>query len=201
MNKFYFNPATQSSLNYQIVNRNLRFLKNVISFLMVAILLFISKNQAFGQAQTSTFNTAGNFLWRCPAGVTSITVKCYGGGGGGGRGYTTNGAAGGGGGGGAYASSTISVTPGSYYLLNVGLEEHLQQQQMETLVVVLHLIQLQLLPLVDLAEPELLQIQVEQEELAVPQLLQLGQPSLQEGQVQQVFLALVQELLVEEVVL
>ena len=74
----------------------------------------------WGQAQSSSYTTAGTQNWLCPAGVTSITVKCWGAGGGGGRGYTTNGAAGGGGGGGAYAQSTISVTPGTIYQLVVG---------------------------------------------------------------------------------
>ncbi|HPF00186.1 MAG TPA: hypothetical protein PKY63_05930, partial [Bacteroidales bacterium] len=33
-------------------------------------------------SQTTTFTTSGT--WTCPAGVTSVTVECWGGGGGGG---------------------------------------------------------------------------------------------------------------------
>ncbi len=65
-----------------------------------------------------TYDASGTFT--VPAGVTSITVQCWGGGGAGGRGYTVNGASGGGGGGGAYASSTIAVTFGQSYNVVVG---------------------------------------------------------------------------------
>ncbi|HBG71709.1 MAG: hypothetical protein A2W93_06640 [Bacteroidetes bacterium GWF2_43_63] len=72
---------------------------------------------AFGQT-TVTFTTSGS--WTCPAGVTSVTVECWGAGGGGGYGISTKGAAGGGGGGGAYASSVVSVTPGNSYTITIG---------------------------------------------------------------------------------
>jgi len=49
--------------------------------------------------------------WTVPAGVTSVTIECYGGGGGGGAGNGTS--AGGGGGGGGYSSLTVSVSPGN----------------------------------------------------------------------------------------
>lgn len=65
-------------------------------------------------AQTATFNADGTFV--VPAGVTSITVQAFGGGGGGGGNFTSRP----GGGGGAFASSVISVTPGTSYSITVG---------------------------------------------------------------------------------
>ena len=93
--------------------------KAIKPLLFIAIFCFTGWNSAWGQAQTSTFSTAGTTAWLCPAGVTSITVKCYGGGGGGGR-RTSNGVTGGGGGG-AYASKiNVPVTPGTIYTVVVG---------------------------------------------------------------------------------
>lgn len=69
----------------------------------------------FSQApQTFTSNST----WVCPAGVTQVTVQCWGAGGGGGS-MTSTGRAGGGGGG-AYACSTFTVTPGNSYPISVG---------------------------------------------------------------------------------
>lgn len=65
---------------------------------------------------TQNFTSSGS--WICPAGVTSITVECWGGGGAGG-GTTTSIGAGGGGAGGAYAKKVISVTTGSRYYFGV----------------------------------------------------------------------------------
>jgi hypothetical protein len=89
------------------------------SFALALAMLVVGIGSALGQARTSTFSTAGTTVWLCPAGVTSVTVKCYGGGGGGGRragvGVT------GGGGGGAYASKiNVPVTPGTIYTVVVG---------------------------------------------------------------------------------
>jgi len=69
------------------------------------------------KAQTSSliFATAGANPFTVPAGVTSITVECWGGGGS--SGNNTDGRARGGGGGGAYTRGTINVTAGS--ILNV----------------------------------------------------------------------------------
>lgn len=64
-----------------------------------------------------TFNSSSTFT--VPAGITSLTVECWGGGGGGGGNISlTDG--GGGGGGGAYSKSVLSVVPGTVYSLTVG---------------------------------------------------------------------------------
>ncbi len=72
---------------------------------------------AVTQAQVSVpYTSSGTFL--VPAGVTQVTVECWGGGG---RGATRSSSGqGGGGGGGAYARSTVSVTPGNSYTVTVG---------------------------------------------------------------------------------
>ncbi|MDP2336943.1 MAG: hypothetical protein Q8N05_10950, partial [Bacteroidota bacterium] len=71
-----------------------------------------------GNAQSpQTFTTNGTFT--VPAGVTSITVECWGAGGGGSS-ISTSGAQGGGGGGGAFASSSVAVLPGNSYTIVVG---------------------------------------------------------------------------------
>ena len=81
---------------------------------LLILFLFLSIT-AF--TQTQPFYSNGIFT--VPAGVTSVTVECWGGGGAGG-GATGNPAAGGGGAGGSYARSTLSVTPGNSYTVTVG---------------------------------------------------------------------------------
>gem|GEM_PF-2304680 len=73
----------------------------------------------FSQSQTIIeYSTPGTYNWTCPAGVTSITVECWGAGGGGG---IISGSGGGGGGGGAYArGNNITVTPGNNYTIVIG---------------------------------------------------------------------------------
>jgi subtilisin-like proprotein convertase family protein len=73
-------------------------------FLLVALL-----TQATAQV-VSTYDASGTFV--VPAGVTQVTVECWGGGGRGGT--RTNNGPGGGGGGGAYARSVLTVSPGTY---------------------------------------------------------------------------------------
>lgn len=79
-------------------------------------------------AQTTETFTSGTASWTVPAGVTSITVECWGGGGGGGA-ATSNAsanvgnqfvAAGGGGKGGMYTNTTFNVTSGTVYSVTVG---------------------------------------------------------------------------------
>lgn len=59
----------------------------------------------------------GNFPWKVPAGVTSVTFEVWGGGGSG-AGHSSGNAPGGGGGG--YSKITLTVTPGQTVYLNVG---------------------------------------------------------------------------------
>ena len=73
---------------------------------------------SFGQT-TVTFNTAGAATWKAPCDVTSITVKAWGAGGSGGGSSANNVKGGGGGAGGSYASSTLTVVPGTTYDLYV----------------------------------------------------------------------------------
>lgn len=88
-------------------------------FRFFTILSFVLFGQLFqfAVAQSSqTFNANGTFT--VPAGVTQITVECWGGGGKGGT-RTNNGAAGGGGGGG-YSRSVFTVIPNNNYTVRVG---------------------------------------------------------------------------------
>ncbi|MCB0790077.1 MAG: hypothetical protein KDB75_12280, partial [Flavobacteriales bacterium] len=81
---------------------------------VVMLVLFFSLPSV---AQISTtYNGSSTFT--VPAGVTEVTVECWGGGGRGAS-RTSNGR-GGGGGGGAYASSIIPVVPGNTYTVTVG---------------------------------------------------------------------------------
>ena len=75
--------------------------------------------QATFPTSPTSFTTPGTSTFLVPAGVTSLTVECWGGGGGGST-ITSTGRRGGGGGGGAYASSVIAVTPGNSYSVVVG---------------------------------------------------------------------------------
>ena len=88
-----------------------------ISSLLLVGLLVVS-TEFF--AQTDTYTVAGTQTWTCPAGVSSVSVQCWGGGGGSGGASNILNSAGGGGGGGAYAYSVINVTPGTTYTINVG---------------------------------------------------------------------------------
>jgi len=83
----------------------------------IAIAPVLRLKSAMGIMGSSTYTSAGTTIWTCPAGVTSITVECWGGGGGT-RSDNTNSR--GGGGGGAYARSTFNVIPGQNYNVIVG---------------------------------------------------------------------------------
>ena len=119
------NPAMDDSLR---LDKKEKFIKIKLYKVKKYSLLFIlissgmlAAIQSMGQTTTVPFTTAGANTWFCPAGVTSITVECWGGGGSGG-GATGNPAAGGGGAGGAYTKlTTISVSPGTTYNLSVGV--------------------------------------------------------------------------------
>ena len=89
-------------------------------FILILFMGLVSFQFKLSSQTIQTFTTVGSQTWTCPAGVTSVTVQCWGGGGGGGGGGTVFDAAGGGGGGGAYASSVLAVTPGNVYPITVG---------------------------------------------------------------------------------
>jgi hypothetical protein len=84
---------------------------------ILVISFFLFKNIVLAQ---DTYTTAGTYSWTCPAGVTSITVQCWGGGGAGGAGTSAAIGAGSGGAGGAYVSSSVAVTAGTAYTITVG---------------------------------------------------------------------------------
>lgn len=85
--------------------------------ILLGILLTLTFTKAVSQTTyTQSFTTTGS--WICPAGVTSISVECWGGGGAGG-GTAASVGAGGGGAGGAYAIKSITVTPGTKYYFSV----------------------------------------------------------------------------------
>lgn len=88
---------------------------------LLLILSVLLPCSVFAQFGTSPW-TATNGTYTVPAGVTSITVECWGGGGGGGGAKSSSGGdvAGGGGGGGAYSTTTVSVTPGQTITVAVG---------------------------------------------------------------------------------
>jgi acetyl esterase/lipase len=75
-----------------------------------------------GASVTVTTNFTSSGTWTCPAGVTTLTVQCWGGGGGGGGTTgTSNKRAGGGGAGGAYVKNTaVTAVPGTTYAVTVG---------------------------------------------------------------------------------
>ncbi|MFN8466044.1 MAG: MBG domain-containing protein [Caldilineaceae bacterium] len=104
------------------MSHHLRRLKSAarpISALLVACLLTVVAAAPPALAVSDTLTGSGN--WTVPAGVTSITVECWGGGGGGGADSSSTDGAGGGGGGGAYAKrNNYSVTPGSPIAYSVG---------------------------------------------------------------------------------
>jgi subtilisin-like proprotein convertase family protein len=83
--------------------------------ILTLALLLVLMADAIGQVVTYTANGS----YTVPAGVTQITVECWGGGGRGGTRQGSNGAAAGGGGG-AYARSVLTVTPGQVFTVTVG---------------------------------------------------------------------------------
>ena len=93
-----------------------------VSAFLIACLLTVLAAVSPAQAVTEPlFTTPGGGTWVAPAGVTSITIECWGGGGGGGNDLSNGSGGGGGGGGGAYAKvNSFAVTPGTLYAYVVG---------------------------------------------------------------------------------
>ncbi|NOQ24652.1 MAG: CxxxxCH/CxxCH domain-containing protein [Bacteroidales bacterium] len=96
--------------------------KRIINKVMIftaLLMLFILLSSKISFAQSpETWITTG--MWEAPAGITSVTVECWGGGSAGG-GNTTGADGGGGGGGGAYSSAVVTVIPGNFYTVTVGV--------------------------------------------------------------------------------
>jgi parallel beta-helix repeat protein len=90
----------------------------VIAASLIVMLALAALPAKIALADSQTLTTSGN--WTVPAGVTSITVECWGGGGGGAS-VSSNNTGGGGGGGGAYSKiNTYSVTPGTVIPYTIG---------------------------------------------------------------------------------
>ena len=92
--------------------------KSAIAFL--AVLFCLMMKSEIGWGQTQIYSTPGTYTFTVPAGVTTVSVQCWGGGGGGGS-SDDGSPAGSGGGGSAYTTKTFtSLTPGTTYYINVG---------------------------------------------------------------------------------
>ena len=103
---------------HQIFNHLVKLISGTSFLIKFSFLLFVSILTSLNTlGQSRTYTTSDSFT--VPAGVTSVTVQCWGAGGGGGN-RSTNGGAGGGGGG-AFASSVLTgLTPGVSYTITVG---------------------------------------------------------------------------------
>nr|HPR30888.1 GEVED domain-containing protein [Prolixibacteraceae bacterium] len=116
--KEIFLPLTGKGMLHEPFIKKARARKVFFLVGFVVLTHFVS----FSQPQSQTFTTSGTFT--VPAGVTSVTVECWGAGGGGAErsnnlgGNTFDG--GGGGGGGGYASGVISVSSGDNITITVG---------------------------------------------------------------------------------
>lgn len=94
--------------------RTLRFKFTLLNLLFATVLFAQNKNDIL---------TTGT-SWTAPAGVTSITVECWGGGGGGGAARKISGSGNvraSGGGGGGYSRKIFTVVPGLSYSYTIGL--------------------------------------------------------------------------------
>jgi len=111
-------------ISAEILQNKFILLKNLLEmprfakqFVLLIFLLGAMTALSFGQGTQTYISGSGNFT--VPAGVTSITVQCWGAGGGGG-GSSTSGQGGSGGGGGGYTTITYTVTPGQLLAYSVG---------------------------------------------------------------------------------
>jgi hypothetical protein len=96
------------------------FSKTILNWGMSSLLIIVGIGSVLGQT-TVVFDTPGPGSFIVPAGVTELTVECWGAGGAGARATSTaSNRTRAGGGGGAYARSTFTVSPGSTYSYSVG---------------------------------------------------------------------------------
>lgn len=104
------------------IRNNTHYSRNLLKTILYASLVFFN---ILVSAQTRTVYLGNGTSWTAPAGITSISVQCWGGGGGGGGAYNTSlfggNVSGSGGGGGGYTSKTFTVVPGTSYNYVVGL--------------------------------------------------------------------------------
>jgi hypothetical protein len=92
--------------------------KNIYSLLIIFTFLLIITD-VLAQPQSVIYTSNSTFT--VPAGVTEITVECWGGGGGGGGSNSTLGTRyGGGGGGGGFSAATYNVSSGQTYTITIG---------------------------------------------------------------------------------
>lgn len=116
--KYFYPNFLKSLLGLQKkkMEKNISF--SIFAKLIISLIFSVSILQnATSQIVTNTYTT--NQVFTVPLGVTSVKVECWGGGGKGSNISNTI-DIGGGGGGGAYASSTLCVTPGDAYTINIG---------------------------------------------------------------------------------
>ena len=99
-------------------------MKNKFLYLLLffSYIIFCNNVKAQCTPTCTTITTVGTTVWTCPAGVTSVTVQCWGGGGGGGGLNATSASSdGGGGAGGSFAQNiAVIVVPGNNYNVVVG---------------------------------------------------------------------------------
>lgn len=100
--------------------------KYIYIYLTVTFIVLLFNKTINAQCTISTtITTVGTTVWTCPAGITSVTVQCWGGGGGGGGIYIpaagVAAADGGGGAGGSFSqNAAVVVVPGNNYNVVVG---------------------------------------------------------------------------------
>ncbi|MBK6344320.1 MAG: choice-of-anchor J domain-containing protein [Bacteroidales bacterium] len=95
----------------------LHFFRSEIAIILFFIIPLLHFPVLLSGQNSQTFTSSGSYT--VPAGVTVITVECWGGGGSGGGQSANNSAGGGGGAGGAYAKKVMSVVPGTSYTVTV----------------------------------------------------------------------------------
>ncbi|PNQ73821.1 hypothetical protein C1T31_05680 [Hanstruepera neustonica] len=105
------------SHNYKLAT----FTKTTLFFnlLLSAVFMLFFSLQGFGQTFTDNTPQAAAETWTVPAGVSSITIECWGAGGAGG-GSSSGSSGGSGGGGGGYTINTFTVTVGQVVTYRVG---------------------------------------------------------------------------------
>lgn len=93
---------------------------NLSCLLIIIWLIFSLPLQSQSATVVELFNIPGTSVWTVPSGVTSVQVEAWGGGGGGGGARGSQTSRGGGGAGGQYVRSTVAVSPGTDYDVQVG---------------------------------------------------------------------------------